>query len=182
MKIVYSVLLLFITVSTFCQSNAKTKEPHIIRTASYRDLKSVTFPTNYISGEKNGLKLFYCNDSAASYQAMVYLTTKFPDVNKQNFSSKLDTTANGYFSAFKFQDNTKVSRDTTINNIRGRFLYGKFQKNQGINLASVYAFVTVFNKSLYFFQVFTKNDDGYDINSIKSFFRSVQFTGNQFTK
>ena len=173
-------LFSFITVSTFCQTGIKTKQAHIIRTASYRDLKNVTFPSNYISGEKNGLKLFYCNDSNASYQAMVYLTTTFPSVTKENLSLKLDTTATGYFSAFKFVEDTKVSRDTSINNIKGRFLYGKFQKNQGINLSSVYAYVTLFNKTLYFFQVFTKDDDTFDVNKVRSFFKSIQFTGNQF--
>ena len=180
MKIISSVIFLFIAINAFSQSTLKNKEPRIIRTASYRDLKNVTFPSNYISGEKNGLKLFYCNDSVASFQAMVYLTTTFPGVNKQNLSVKLDTAATGYFSAFKFEDDTKTSRDTTINNIMGRFLYGKFLKNQGINLASVYAFVTLYNKTLYFFQVFTKNDETFDTNKIRSFFRSIQFTGKQF--
>ena len=180
MRILSTVILLFISVSTFCQGSVKSKEPHIIRTASYRDLKNVTFPSNYISGEKNGLKLFYCNDSNASYQAMVYLTTTFPGVTKQNLSEKLDTTSTGYFSAFKFEEDSKVSRDTTLNNIRGRFLYAKFQKNQGVNLSSVYAFVTLFNKTLYFFQVFTKDDDTFDVNKVRGFFKSIQFTGNQF--
>ena len=175
-----SLLFLFASATAFCQTVVKSKQQHIIRTASYRDLKKVTFPSNYISGEKNGLKLFYCNDSGASYQAMVYLTTSFPGVTNKNLSDKLDTTATGYFSAFKFEEDTKISRDTIINTIKGRFLYGKFEKNQGINLSSVYAFVTLFNKTLYFFQVFTKNDDSFDVNNVRSFFTSIQFTGKQF--
>ena len=182
MRILLSFCFLFVTVGAFSQAQAdvKSKQQHIIRTASYHDLKNVTFPSNYISGEKNGLKLFYCNDTGASYQAMIYLTTTFPGVTKQNLSFKLDTTANGYFSAFKFEEDSKISKDTIINNIRGRFLYGKFLKDQGINLSSVYAFVTLFNKTLYFFQVFTKSEDSFDMNSVRSFFKSIQFSGNQF--